>query len=222
MGPAAGAERGGTMLLHLDPELLAPRCAPPARPHPLQGCDGGRCATPPHQESRRWGGGGGLARARAHAPCTLATAQPFRTPPAAAGSTSAMRPRRSRATWGQGDARPPCPSRVHILNSHTHGTWAVPCAQVQARCDVQNAHRPRVARRAIWGGEVGADFRRAAAGRVAAARHHPQQRPRRPPDAAQTPRGPLPCAPPHGPVAARVAVRFGLWWARGARRARML
>ena len=42
-------------------------------------------------------------------------------PPAAAGSTSAMRPRRSRATWGQGDARPPCPSRVQILNSHTQG-----------------------------------------------------------------------------------------------------
>ena len=56
MGPAAGTERGGTMLLHLDPELLAPRCAPPARPQPLQGGDVGRFATPPHQGSRRWGG----------------------------------------------------------------------------------------------------------------------------------------------------------------------
>jgi hypothetical protein len=47
---------------------------------------------------------------------------------------------------------PPCPSRVQILNSHTQGTWVVPRAQVQARCEVPNAHRPRAARMAIRGG----------------------------------------------------------------------
>ena len=155
MGPAAGTERGGNTLLLFDPELLAPRCAPPARPHPLQGWDVGRFATPPHQGSRRWGGGGGLARARAHAPCTLATAQPLRTPPAAAGSTSPMRPRRSRASLGLGDARAHCPKCLPILNPDPHGTWILPRAQVQARCDVPHCHRPRAARRPSGQGREG-------------------------------------------------------------------
>ena len=98
---------------------------------------------------------GVLARVCAHAPSTPAIAQPFLTPPAAAGQTSPMRPRRSRASLGLGDARAHCPKCLPILNPDPHGTWILPRAQVQARCDVPHCHRPRAARRPSGQGREG-------------------------------------------------------------------
>ena len=98
---------------------------------------------------------GVLARVCAHAPSTPATARPFLTPPAAAGQTSPMRPRRSRASLGLGDARAHCPKCLPILNPDPHGTWILPRAQVQARCDVPHCHRPRAARRPSGQGREG-------------------------------------------------------------------